>query len=276
MLILIIIGSILLAWLLFGYLSNFFLATTTYEIDTGGRTGEHTLAVVCDLHHWNYGRNNSRLLARIKEAGADAVLIPGDLVVKHVCTSDKKVQRVLTFLRTLHESYPVFYSPGNHEIRMADHENYKIELEHIGIGYADNRELSFPDDGIRLYGLELPIEWFREKRDLSVAELGEFLNKPEAGREGEFTILLAHDPRHFETYADWGADLTLSGHLHGGILRLPIVGGVFSPYMRLFPKYDAGLFEKNGKRMIVSRGLGTHHVKLRWFNRPELVVVRLK
>ena len=94
-------------------------------------------------------------------------------------------------------------------------------------------------------------------------------------REGEYGILLAHNPAYFEAYASWGADLTLSGHVHGGIMRLPWLGGVLSTSLTLFPKYDGGEFCRGERRMIVSRGLGSHTVPIRIFNPAELVVVEL-
>ena len=78
---------------------------------------------------------------------------------------------------------------------------------------------------------------------------------------------------YFDYYAKWGADLVLSGHVHGGLLRLPIIGGVISPQIKLFPKYTGGLYKLNKAVMIVSRGLGTHTIRFRFFNPPELVVV---
>ena len=80
---------------------------------------------------------------------------------------------------------------------------------------------------------------------------------------------------YFDNYAAWGADLTVSGHLHGGIIRIPGIGGVISPQAKLFPKYDAGHFRKDGKDLIVSRGLGTHTVNIRIFNPAELSVIHL-
>lgn len=91
-----------------------------------------------------------------------------------------------------------------------------------------------------------------------------------------YTILVAHNPEYFDDYAEWGANLVLSGHIHGGMVRLPYLGGVISPKVRLFPEYDAGLFEKNGSYMILSRGLGMHTIPVRINNRAELVEVHLK
>lgn len=90
-----------------------------------------------------------------------------------------------------------------------------------------------------------------------------------------FELLIAHNPDYFDNYAKWGADLTVSGHVHGGIMRLPVLGGVISPMLRLFPKYDGGLFEKDGRQMILSRGLGMHTIPVRIFNPGELVVIHL-
>ena len=91
-----------------------------------------------------------------------------------------------------------------------------------------------------------------------------------------FQILLAHSPLFFDAYREWGADLTLSGHFHGGTIRLPLLGGVMTPQYQFFLPCCAGHFERDGRHMIVSRGLGTHSVRVRFNNRPQLVVVHLK
>jgi predicted MPP superfamily phosphohydrolase len=91
-----------------------------------------------------------------------------------------------------------------------------------------------------------------------------------------FAILIAHNPVYFTEYTRWGADLTLSGHLHGGLVRLPFIGGVASPQIRLFPKYSAGNYTENGQQMIVSRGLGSHSLMPRIWNAPEIVSITLK
>ena len=124
-------------------------------------------------------------------------------------------------------------------------------------------------------GLDLPEYWYHkcwQKRELTKERLNELIG---VCRKNECNILLAHNPEYFPQYTKWGADLTLSGHVHGWIARLPVLGGVIAPSLRLFPAYDAGEFEKNGHHMIISRGLGLHHIKLRFFNRPEISVIKL-
>ena len=91
-----------------------------------------------------------------------------------------------------------------------------------------------------------------------------------------FQILMAHSPLFFDACADWGADLTLSGHFHGGTIRIPGLGGVMTPQYQFFLPVCAGTFEQNGRYMIVSRGLGTHSINIRIFNKPQVVVVRLR
>ena len=90
------------------------------------------------------------------------------------------------------------------------------------------------------------------------------------------TILLAHNPEYFKTYADWGADIVLSGHYHGGILRFPGLGGFISPKLRFFPEYDYGVFDEGRSTLYVTCGLGQHTMKLRLNNIPEVVKVTFK
>ena len=92
----------------------------------------------------------------------------------------------------------------------------------------------------------------------------------------KFNILLSHNPLYFETYEKWGADLIFSGHIHGGLINIPFIGGLLSPERKLFPKYSGGDYNINDSKMIVSRGLGYSTINLRVFNNPEICVVELK
>ncbi|MDE7197816.1 MAG: hypothetical protein K2O15_02920, partial [Lachnospiraceae bacterium] len=85
-----------------------------------------------------------------------------------------------------------------------------------------------------------------------------------------------HNPVYFDAYEAWGADLVVSGHVHGGIMRLPVLGGVISPALTLFPKYDGGVFYEKESTMILSRGLSSHTLPIRIFNPGELIVIDLK
>jgi predicted MPP superfamily phosphohydrolase len=88
--------------------------------------------------------------------------------------------------------------------------------------------------------------------------------------------LLAHTPTKLDAYSEWGADLVLSGHMHGGMIQVPFIGGLLSPEVELFPKYDKGYFISNETHMILSAGLGNGVFPLRILNKPELCLVTLK
>ena len=274
MTIILIVICFIVVMLIYGYLSNYHLTVSEYTI-TSDKVDEHIFIVLSDLHCCSFGKDNHRLIKRIDEISPEIIFIPGDLVTKYMYPEHKKIQRMLRFVKSLSEKYPVYFSPGNHEIRLYDYDRFKDEIRKMGVHYLENSSVDIQDSNIRVYGLDLNLGWYRSHDELSKEIIGELIGKKNAD-EKYFNILLAHDPRYFEAFVEWGADLTLSGHLHGGIIRLPFVGGVISPYMRIFPKYDAGEYEKDGKRMIISRGLGTHHIRLRFFNPPEVVVIRMK
>ena len=129
------------------------------------------------------------------------------------------------------------------------------------------------DTSLHVFGIEIDKEYYKKffHEILSEKQVESYLGKKPEG----YTVLLAHNPEYFKAYAGWGADMTLSGHVHGGIMRLPFLGGVISPSLRLFPKYDGGRKKEFGKEMIISRGLGVHTIPVRLFNPAELVVLRL-
>ena len=125
-----------------------------------------------------------------------------------------------------------------------------------------------------VYRYELPEKYYKRfhQQYISAEEIRKSIQEPE---EGRYNILLAHNPVYFEGYALWGADLTLSGHLHGGLVRLPLIGGVISPQVKLFPKYDCGMYEKYGRKLLVTAGLGSHSIAFRINNPAEIMLVEL-
>ena len=194
---------------------------------------------------------------------------------------------VIRFLGKLSEKYPVFYGNGNHEYRikiypetyhtMAD--EYAKGLSNVGICPLCNESTKPEDEKIVIYGLEIDREYYKrgKKTQMDVTYLQEKLGKAD---KNKFNILLAHNPEYFKAYAAWGADLVIAGHVHGGIMRLPLLGGVIAPSLALFPKYSGGLYEekadgKNVSTMILSNGLGSHTIPVRIFNPGQLVVLEL-
>ena len=150
---------------------------------------------------------------------------------------------------------------------------YREALEKMGVVHVSDGHVCLDRDLV-LYGVDLPERYYRPGTpSMEPGFMEKALGKSD---EKRFSILLAHSPVFFEEYAAWGADLTLSGHFHGGTIRLPGLGGVMTPQYQFFHPFCGGVFEQNGRWMLVSRGLGTHSINIRIGNRPQLAVIRLE
>ncbi len=154
---------------------------------------------------------------------------------------------------------------------------YRNNLTQRNINFLDNKSVSLTKKGasIRITGFSMSLEYFERHKmlELSQSYLKESIGE---NRKNEYQILMAHHPFYFKDYAAWGADLVVSGHVHGGMVRLPGIGGLLSPQAKFFPKYQSGLYKENSKVMVVSRGLGSHSIMPRLFNIPEIVFLRLE
>lgn len=259
--------------------SNRFV-TRTYEIRSGKLIKPCKLVLLADLHNKSFGKGNERLLAAIREIGPDAVLTAGDML-----TAERGADftNALTLLEGLAESYPIYYGMGNHEYRLGlyparypgMYEGYAAGLKKAGIEPLVNETAYLPAWNIAVCGAQIDKDYYRHFRraPMEPSYLQKLLGTPD--RE-KFQLLIAHNPVYFDAYADWGADLVVSGHVHGGIMRLPFLGGVLSPSLTLFPRYDGGIFREHGSTMILSRGLSSHTIPIRIFNPGELIVIELK
>ena len=242
-----------------------------------------------DLHNHEYGQNNIRLLQVVKAACPDLILIGGDMLVGK---RGRSAKAALQFVSQLPKIAPVYYANGNHEQRMKEnpekyecvYERYREILQNAGVHFLENDSLELHLDGfhVRLTGLELPMETYEKfkyshvrKEDivLQVGEIRKEMLDSAEEEESVYEILLAHNPTYYSAYKEWGADLVLSGHLHGGIARIPGWRGVITPQAFLFPKYSGEMTEEDGQTIIVSKGLGTHTINFRLFNIPEMVVL---
>ena len=234
--------------------------------------------VVADLHNKRYGKENERLLAAIREQKPDMILIAGDIPT---AKPGKKLDVAINFLKRLSEEYPVGYANGNHEHRLKLYpekygdmaERYGKALADMGIEPLVNGHMELTELGVAVYGAEIAKQYYKRFRKPGMDEA--YLEKTLGAPDKEcYTILLAHNPEYFPQYAQWGADLTISGHVHGGIVRVPFWRkGLVSPSLTLFPKYDGGVFREGDSVMLLSRGLGSHTIPVRLFNPGELWVV---
>ena len=235
--------------------------------------------MVSDLHNKVYGKDNDKVIREIEQANPDFILIVGDLVTSH---QDEPVDTGIQFVNALSGKYRIYYSPGNHESKLKYRADYYGDMynrlmkgiQHENVKILSDETISLEEYGIALTGFELGLEYFKrfKKRPMPLDYMNRKLGKP---LKEYCNILMAHNPEYFEEYAKWGADLVLSGHVHGGIMRLPLVGGVISPAYTLFPKYDGGIFHSGKTTMLLGRGMGSHTIQLRFFNPAELYVVDL-
>lgn len=238
-----------------------------------------TMVFLSDLHDHQFGEKNKRLLDAVNQVNPDVVLIGGDMMISKG-GADTRVS--LELIKALAKRYPVFYGNGNHECRMywkpavygSLYDTYIHELKELGVKVLENSTELYGQD-LAVTGIDLEPEIYGKFRPhhLKTEEIKEKVGN--AWKE-RFQVLLCHSPLCFPACRNWGADLTLSGHFHGGTIRIPYLGGVMTPQYQFFHPYCAGAFWKEGKCMIVSRGLGTHSINIRLNNKPQLVVVELK
>lgn len=251
-----------------------------YELNSDKISKDICFAVVSDLHNKTFGKHNYKLINAIDKLAPDYVLITGDILTGNRMVS---YEPAIGFIRQLSSKHRVIYALGNHERKSEEYkegnsnkyETYIEKVKEAGVRVLVNDYVTLAEHNITIYGIEISLSYYSKfrKKNMSRAYISSLLSECE---KEKYNILLAHNPDYFKEYALWQPDLVLSGHVHGGIMRLPVLGGVISPAYRLFPKYDGGRYEENGSTMILSRGLGTHTLPIRFLNPGELPVVYIK
>lgn len=238
------------------------------------------IVFLSDLHNYSYGEENEKLFEAIRESHPDVILIGGDMLVRKDGTSYEKTVR---FLRRLPQIAPVYCANGNHEQRLKtypekyaqSYQAYKERLEESGIRMLENESETFYWDTVpvTVTGLEIPLEGYQKfwHPNIKQKEIEDRIGKS----AGNYQILMAHHPAYVPLYKEWGADLVLSGHLHGGVMRLPLIGGVIGPDFRLFPHYSGDIYREDNATIVVSKGLGVHSVPIRIWNPAEMIVIDL-
>jgi len=269
--------------MIISYFENHKLTVTKFHIEDKripeAFDGYH-IVHLSDLHNAEFGTDNEQLIGVIKQLKPDIILITGDMIVGK---PDTDVTTAVKVTNALCQIAPVYYSMGNHELRVSLYENVYGDMwqqflggisEDVHLLLDEKSTIIKGNDSIQLYGLSLTPALYKRLKHTPMPE--DYLTTlfGECDNQG-YHIFMAHNPDYFPDYAAWGANLTLSGHVHGGMIRIPILGGALSPMIHFFPKYDKGLFENNGKYMILSGGLGNHTFKFRVNNLPEVVFITL-
>ena len=248
--------AFLLLFALFVWFSNNCIKTTRIKRQIEGAP-KLKIVHLSDLHGKRFGKNSVKLIKKVADESPDFIAVTGDII--HLYTP-KNIAVAAEVVSALKEIAPVIFVAGNHEMRNKGYRNLRKILIEAGAEVLDDR--------------------VEEVCSVTVAGLnGASLRNDKIQKitpEKSPKILLAHEPQFFEKYAEYGYDLVLCGHAHGGQWRIPFTGiGLFAPGQGAFPKYTSGVHEKGKTAMIISRGLGNSEFPLRLFNRPEIVVINI-
>ena len=222
-----------------------------------------------DLHGALFGENNQDLVDAVRAENPDYIFLTGDLLDRYRRTPQSYA---VDLGRAMAAIAPTYFVTGNHEWALPDVPGLKAQLEEAGVTVLSNEftTLERNVDAIVLAGIDDPNGYADQKTPEELAA------EVEAACPDAFWLLLAHRNNLFaERYSRLGADLVISGHGHGGIIRLPFTDGLISVERTLFPSYTAGFYEVESNDLFVSRGLGNSGPSFRLFNRPEVAVLTL-
>lgn len=225
------------------------------------------VAELSDLHGRSFGKNNVRLLRTLQKARPDMICICGDLF-------DEKTDLTMLepLLTGLTDIAPVYYVTGNHEWQVKNLRELLRKMRAWGVTVLENEGRVLSRGGAEMvvagvhdpcgpYDMKTPAALVRELR---------------SAQGNDFILMLSHRNDELAMWSQLGVQLVLSGHCHGGVVRLPFVGGVFGTRRELFPEYDAGVYRQDGTTLFVSRGLGYTNVHFRLFNRPHVPIMILR
>ena len=262
-----LLPSATIVWFIYEWFEHNAIQYNTKKILFEKLKGQNDLKIclITDLH--NNSKNLKKVTKKIREFSPELILLAGDMVDKHKKENHHAEQMILQLANIA----PVYYAVGNHEQTLMQEQpkawkSYMNCCKH-SIHFLNNEgEFALEHRNIFISGLSLP-KIFYKKGSLykQINQLPKLTIPKDC-----FHIMLAHNPEYGSLYHRYHADFIVSGHLHGGLLRLPLIGGVISPRLR-FPGCDAGLVSlKEDKKLFISRGLGSHTIPLRFFNRVEI------
>ena len=249
--------------------SHFKIDITNFNVKDKRIDKKLKILFLSDLHNRNIVK---KLIPIINNINPDIIILGGDII-----DDTKKESNHFFELYNYLKKYKLYYTFGNHEERMEDEDKelFNKLLSKTNINIVNNSTIDITDN-IKLLGLDNEIETYLKfgkkglSKDYIVSKLGKIDEK-------KYNILVSHNPLEFDSYVEYNADLVLSGHIHGGIVRVPFIKGLLSPDISFFPKYDNGEYNLKNTKMIVSRGLGySKRIPFRIFNPAHVVVINLK
>lgn len=249
------------------------IKTTTLKIENENIPAEFDgfkIAHVSDLHNHLWGE---KLIKKINIENPDIIAITGDLVDSR----KPDFEIALQFIEEVSKIAPVYYVTGNHEARLEEYNYFKKQLENARVNMMDDQS-SFIEKGtdkIQILGIQDP-------DFIKPMNVGGIQSEIVRGKMNElldpnyFTVMLSHRPEHFAQYVNADVGLVMTGHAHGGQVRIPFIGSLVAPHQGILPKYTTGVYKEQNTAMVVSRGLGNSIIPIRINNMPELVIIELQ
>lgn len=256
-------------------LSTQWLSVSRYSYHNEKVSKPLTIVQLSDLHNVTFGKENQRLLAKIRKANPDLIFMTGDMLNDN----EQRTDVVLELVQEAVQIAPVYYSLGNHEVEYTrtydEQETFYQELSRAGAVVLDKEyvDTTIAGQEVRIggvYGYVLDYDW----QDGSEQRFMEAFQDTD-----RFKILLSHIPEGlllWKSMEYWDVDLVFSGHVHGGQVRLPFVGGLYDPEEGWFPTYTKGMYACGKGTMILSAGLGSAGKIPRFNNLPEVVVCKVE
>lgn len=222
------------------------------------------IVLIADLHDRTFGSDQQPLIAAIRDAKPDLILLAGDIFE---LVQDHGAEQMLKGIQDL---APCFYVTGNHEIANGRQEAIRIAQQYgVTVLEGAQKHLTVKGQSLQILGIDDMLYNRRQSFDEVMRPVSSF--DPD-----QFSILMSHRPEYIEMFSQYGFDLVVSGHTHGGQIRVPfLVNGFYSPNQGWFPKYVGGLYEVQNTTLIISRGLANASEIPRLFNPPEVVVIIL-
>ena len=269
----VIIIILVFVWLIW---DNYRISVSNYSVQDDSLPEAFdgfTIVLVSDLHNASFGKEQNRLIEKIQAEKPDMIAITGDLIDSNHTDIDVAMQ----FVIEAKEIAPIYYVTGNHEAWVNEYETViKPQLIENDVMILEDTSVFLEREGqhITVVGLDDPA--MELKGDVFGETEAMVDTKLERLKGRGFSILLSHRPELISVYAAHSISLVLSGHAHGGQIRIPFIGGICAPNQGWFPKYTAGVYQEENTKMIVSRGLGNSVIPVRVNDCPEVVVVTLK
>lgn len=262
----IILSAVIVLLTIFCIFQNKYLTVDEYTFTSAKvskSADDFRIVQVSDLHNAKFGKNNSRLISKIKDQSPDIIVITGDIVD----SNHTNIDTATDFCKEAAKIAPCYYITGNHEMWLDKSETDTLYsgMNSAGVTILDSTTITL-ENGIYLTGLGDDHLY-----DGTLAKLSDSVP------DDALHIVLAHEPQYLEEeYTLSSPDLIITGHAHGGQIRLPFIGGIVAPDQGFFPKYTAGEYKSGDTTMYVSRGLGNSVIPLRLFNTPEINLLKIK